>query len=76
MEPCSVNLFVDTPLKSGVFVHLTDWLGFQFNTMLIKTGVSSLYAARVQIPSNRVMRIENAKFEDEGTGLFLFTSHV
>ena len=62
--------------KQGAFVYLTRWIGFEFNTLVRKTGVPSPYIERVEIPKNTVMRIQNATFADEGQtffcGLYLY----
>ena len=56
--------------KPGAFVYLTNWIGFQFNTLVRKTGVPSPYIGRVEIPKSTVMRIQNATFADEGQIFF------
>ena len=65
-----IHFFCRFSLNSGLFVDLTDWIELIFNTLVVKTVVSSLYIGRLQIPKNTVMRIENAKFTVEGQVFF------
>ena len=62
--------------KSGLLVDLTEWIGFQLNTMFARKGVQSPFEGKVKIPENTIMRIENAKFTDEGQVFFCELSMI
>ena len=58
----------------NVFRPLTQWFKKTFNSMALRPGLPVAYRGRVSVRDKTILRVEDARFADEGTTFYCLLS--